>query len=180
MLVLKSRNVPSTFNLCWYAVIWGLAIAAVWRWECVCCFLTSSFEVWVNIIVLMSITAVPVAVYYRRLTFAKAMLFAVVYGFSVFFFDLLAAEFAYKYELAYGENVSLFGRSGMRSWWFYEGRLIIALGPGVVCVLMCRVILGKVVLQNGMMCPGCGYTLLGCNNRVCPECGRGFSLSELA
>lgn len=179
MLVLKSRNVPSTFNLCWYAVIWGLAIAAVWRWECVCCFLTSSFEVWVNIIVLMSITAVPVAVYYRRLTFAKAMLFAVVYGFSVFFLISWPQSLPTNMNLHMVRTFHYLVDLACDHGGFMRG-LIIALGPGVVCVLMCRVILGKVVLQNGMMCPGCGYTLLGCNNRVCPECGRGFSLSELA
>ncbi|MCG3132742.1 MAG: hypothetical protein FLDDKLPJ_03608 [Phycisphaerae bacterium] len=179
MIVLKPSKVLGKFSLCGHAIVWGLAMAAVWRWECVCCVFRSSFEFLVSLVVLMSVTAVPVAVYYRRLTFVKAVLFAIAYGLAVFFFDLLAATLAYEFELAYGEAGSLFGRFGMRAWWIYEGAILVAMGPGIVCVLMCRVILGKVVLQNGMMCPGCGHTLLGTSGRVCPECGRGFGLHEL-
>ena len=35
------------------------------------------------------------------------------------------------------------------------------------------------LLQDGTLCPGCGYSLIGNTSEVCPECGRPFTYAEL-
>lgn len=44
---------------------------------------------------------------------------------------------------------------------------------------MCRWFKGKVVVQDGTLCPKCGYCLIGNIDRICPECGREFTFQEL-
>jgi hypothetical protein len=34
-------------------------------------------------------------------------------------------------------------------------------------------------IQDGTVCPGCGYSLIGNESMVCPECGRRFTFEEL-
>lgn len=36
-----------------------------------------------------------------------------------------------------------------------------------------------VILQDGTLCPGCAYSLIGNTSMICPECGRAFTLDEL-
>ena len=38
---------------------------------------------------------------------------------------------------------------------------------------------GPIVVQDGTLCPDCGYSLVGCTREVCPECGRPFSYQEM-
>ena len=38
---------------------------------------------------------------------------------------------------------------------------------------------GSVVVQNGTLCPACGYNLTGNESNLCPECGRRFEVLEL-
>ena len=38
---------------------------------------------------------------------------------------------------------------------------------------------GVAVIQDGTMCPGCGYSLIGNTTMICPECGRAFTFEEL-
>jgi len=42
-----------------------------------------------------------------------------------------------------------------------------------------RATLPKFVLQDGTLCPGCGYCLIGVTDKRCPECGRPFTYEEL-
>jgi hypothetical protein len=35
------------------------------------------------------------------------------------------------------------------------------------------------VVQNGTLCPGCGYCVIGVFELRCPECGRSFTYDEL-
>jgi hypothetical protein len=37
----------------------------------------------------------------------------------------------------------------------------------------------RVVVQDGALCPGCAYCLIGNESMVCPECGRPFTFEEL-
>lgn len=34
-------------------------------------------------------------------------------------------------------------------------------------------------IQDGTLCPGCAYCLIGNTSSICPECGRPFTLAEL-
>jgi hypothetical protein len=45
--------------------------------------------------------------------------------------------------------------------------------------LVGRLMRGKLVIQDGLMCPNCGYALLGTPGRICSECGHDFGFSEL-
>lgn len=36
---------------------------------------------------------------------------------------------------------------------------------------LCRLVRGKVLVQDGTLCPECGYSLIGNASGVCPECG---------
>jgi len=38
---------------------------------------------------------------------------------------------------------------------------------------------GRLLIQDGVHCPGCGYNLKGNTSSVCSECGRPFTLEEL-
>ncbi len=38
---------------------------------------------------------------------------------------------------------------------------------------------GPIVIQDGTICPGCGYSLHGAVNRMCSECGREYTFQEL-
>jgi hypothetical protein len=42
-----------------------------------------------------------------------------------------------------------------------------------------RWIKGRVVMQDGTLCPKCGYSLVGNVSRICPECGREYTYQEL-
>lgn len=44
------------------------------------------------------------------------------------------------------------------------------------CISVTR---GSVRIQDGTLCPGCGYCLIGCPSSVCPECGRPFTSEDL-
>ena len=37
----------------------------------------------------------------------------------------------------------------------------------------------RVILQDGTLCPGCAYSLIGNTSMICPECGRTFTWNEL-
>jgi Kef-type K+ transport system membrane component KefB len=38
----------------------------------------------------------------------------------------------------------------------------------------------RVVFQDGTLCPGCAYCLVGASGCICPECGRPFTETELS
>ena len=49
-----------------------------------------------------------------------------------------------------------------------------------LCGWLCaRLVKGKVVVQDGTLCPGCGYSLIGNVEQRCPECAREFTYQEL-
>lgn len=45
--------------------------------------------------------------------------------------------------------------------------------------LLCRLIRGGVVVQDGLTCPECLYSLRGNTTGICPECGHAYTLEEL-
>jgi len=45
--------------------------------------------------------------------------------------------------------------------------------------LVCRIRLGRCVIQDGTICQGCGYCVIGSINQTCSECGREFTFQEL-
>ena len=67
--------------------------------------------------------------------------------------------------------------------WTMLVTLIGAMPPYVAAFFGVGIILreryGRVVVQDGTLCPGCGYSLIGNESMICPECGRGFTFEEL-
>lgn len=58
----------------------------------------------------------------------------------------------------------------------------VSLGVAAVCVvawLWVRRWNEVVLLQDGTLCPHCGYSLIGNTTMLCPECGRDFTFREL-
>ncbi|MCG3137091.1 MAG: hypothetical protein HJJLKODD_00933 [Phycisphaerae bacterium] len=59
---------------------------------------------------------------------------------------------------------------------------VIAQIPGVIASGVWYVVyrLGPPrIIQDGTRCPGCGYSLVGNQSMVCPECGRAYTFTEL-
>ncbi len=52
---------------------------------------------------------------------------------------------------------------------------LLAAAVGLVVSQACY----RLVVQDGTLCPGCGYKLIGLTSHVCPECGRPFTYEEL-
>lgn len=50
-----------------------------------------------------------------------------------------------------------------------------AAGLGLLASRACY----RLVIQDGTLCLGCGYKLIGLTSQVCPECGREFTYQEL-
>ena len=57
--------------------------------------------------------------------------------------------------------------------------LILSFSTLALVSVICRLWFGPMIIQNGTMCPGCSYSLVGCDNQTCPECGREFTYQEL-
>lgn len=64
----------------------------------------------------------------------------------------------------------------------YLGSILFLFLSGLVSVvfwLFLRHRRPSVVIQDGTLCPECGYLLIGNVSMQCPECGRAFTLEEL-
>jgi hypothetical protein len=56
---------------------------------------------------------------------------------------------------------------------------VVLIGSAVSSKLLARWRSGKVVIQDGLTCPRCGYSLLGTPGHLCSECGYDFGFAEL-
>lgn len=76
---------------------------------------------------------------------------------------------------------AIFGVS-IRSGWSIPFFLGLLIGVDVICIiawLLVRLTLPRFVVQNGTLCPDCGYCVIGVFGLRCPECGRSFTYDEL-
>lgn len=80
--------------------------------------------------------------------------------------------------------------SRQRDWegWTALGNLLVGLGGLMACLWVWtetarerieRIRESRAGGQAGRLCPACGYDMGGLTNLVCPECGTGFTLSDL-
>ena len=62
-----------------------------------------------------------------------------------------------------------------------SGSVLILLFAGMYTVTwhIIQMTLGPIVVQDGTLCPQCGYCLAGAESTVCSECGREFTFQEL-
>jgi hypothetical protein len=59
----------------------------------------------------------------------------------------------------------------------------IGLAPGPTFAafvwLLCRLVRGRVIVEQDFACPKCDYSLRGNTTGICPECGHAYTLREL-
>ena len=119
---------------------------------------------------------VPVPWVYRHTPGWRIVVYGVIYALGLVIWTetiwLLLVEMELKIPVLYVP--------GLVSMFLFNSNLLVG-GFGLVCLtwLICRLVRGPIVQQDGTLCPNCAYSLLGCVEQVCPECGREFTFQEL-
>lgn len=118
----------------------------------------------------------PIPWLYRHTPGWRILAFAVVYVLGLVVWGEVVLLLLVEWQL----RIPVLYRPGMSRLSFAASNLLV--GGFVVCCLMwliCRVVRGPIVQQDGTLCPNCAYLLVGCAGRICPECGREFTYQEL-
>lgn len=124
--------------------------------------------------------ALPVFRWYARMCMGSMILFALIYLIVAMLFDFIAVVALSAYQNASGTRLLFVSRDSLDTWLLLPHYFAASCAAGIVGAwLVCRLRQGRVVLQDGSMCPGCGYSILGSRERVCSECGREFTFQEL-
>ena len=125
-----------------------------------------------KVVVTGSVVAALMALAISDCRCARYWWVALSFGMYVGVLTYLAAPLAFHIHLTYhGHNVE---PHAMGPVW--------ALSFGLVYLCTWRIVQavsGPILIQDGTLCPGCGYCLRGCTGQRCPECGREYSLEEL-
>jgi hypothetical protein len=122
----------------------------------------------------------PMILMYRRLFgWGRGIYVAVLAAATVALseaLNLLAAI----YGVVLGRSMPFLTRDAVGSVHLPPDRLFFAIVViASVTFVVLRMILGRVVLQDGTLCPQCAYSVLRVYSRRCPECGREFTFQEL-
>ncbi len=131
-------------------------------------------------ILFAAFVGIPVTYIAKRTTTLRTLQFVIVYVLSL----VLIQQFSNWGNVIWGGYVDAplpgFGRSGTLPLFIITPTAI------PLCFLSCllywvasRYRWGPVVIQDGTMCPQCGYNILGAVDRICSECGREFTYQEL-
>jgi hypothetical protein len=134
----------------------------------------------VTLLVCTALAFVPICLVYNRLYGDSAVVFVTVYQLSIQALNLAIGFAMEAYQKHIDYHVPLLTRVGTDAGFVFPHHLFGATLFGMlVAWLVLRVRLGPVVLQDGSLCPACGYSLRGCVVQRCPECGREFTFQEL-
>jgi hypothetical protein len=118
----------------------------------------------------------PVPWLYRRLPGYRILAYAVAYALGVLIFK----ESLVAVILHAGVRIPVLHRPGLTTCFLFTEHMLIGGFVGVCLAwLVCRGWVGPVVVQNGSLCPHCAYSLVGCADRICPECGHEFTYESL-
>ena len=144
----------------------------------------SSNHPWLEVLFKIACVAVfsglPVAFVYRSLYRSGWFSFTVVYLGLIQLLNLFAVLLAIAYSELTGSPIPIINRVNSEATFMYPHYLAFASALGMICTwTICRSIYGKVILQDGTKCPGCGYTVIGSFAQICPECGREYTKQEL-
>ena len=117
------------------------------------------------------LTVMQIVMTRRRILWRTALIwmFLEVAGGVCFFVATVAQIRHYRYQSM------IDGIDGLALWAFGAGLISFLIGWFILAVIQTRV----EKLKPGAFCPGCGYCLIGSTGRICPECGRVFTLEEL-
>ena len=163
-----------------HAFGYAVALNAVMRLVFVVNTVPTLLEVCVYMVLTLPVAGAPMRRIYRRLIRWQSLHFTLLYTLIVVGLNVLCRVFNWVYAAFADEPFPVFRRGGTMPL-FIDGQTlagICLLGSGLAWA-WCRCQLGVVVAQDGTMCPGCGYSLIGCTNQLCPECGREFTFQEL-
>jgi hypothetical protein len=147
-------------------------------------FVAHTIPVWVDFVVcqacLSLMVAVPLVHVYKRVQVQRLLQFIVMYGIGLLVLNILCVIIDDEWMLRFEKHFPPFARGGTRPVFHRPTALILYYGLGcLVGWIWCRCKHGRVVVQNGTTCPGCGYSLMGACRRLCSECGREFTYQEL-
>lgn len=162
------------------AMLCSVAVNVVLRLVFVVTQVPSSSGIWLCLLGTLIIIAAPMPVLYSRLRRQRVIGFAAIYALSVVLLGAVCEFSGDVYFGVTGEVLPLFSRGWGIPLYVSHSNLVVISLIGPLCAwLVCRWIRGPIVEQDGTLCPRCGYCLTGSVDRVCPECGRGFTFEDL-
>lgn len=159
---------------------WALAVNAGMRLVLLTSTTPSASDTVYYLVVAGFMVLVPLPWVYSRIVARRIFAFVTVYSVAVVTMNGLLSLLADGLHARLGNAGWLFVRGGTRPVFVNAIGLLVYTPPLTLlawCVL--RWIRGPVREQDGTLCPGCGYCLVGATVPVCLECGRGFSVAEL-
>ena len=114
--------------------------------------------------------------FYSRVTRGKMLAYVLAFALGLAFWSRLAVFVGLELDLGF----LFFHRNGLTMVNVTPGQLILmSLFGSTIGWIVARCFKGAIVVQDGTLCPKCGYCLAGCPDRICPECGREFTYQEL-
>jgi hypothetical protein len=126
-----------------------------------------------------SVPAVAAVLTYERYPTVRGgrlFAYAILCAAGLAFWSELTKLLLYGYKF----HAPLLCRDGVTLAFVVPSQLVpLSLVGSLVAWLVCRLVKGRVVIQDGTLCPKCGYSLAGNISRICPECGREYTYQEL-
>ena len=118
----------------------------------------------------------PIPLLYKRIPLFRMIGYSLVYTAGL----VCWSELLKFLQRDVGLVIPLLNRLGLAVITPFTSNLVVGgLGGCWLAWALCRWRYGRVIEQDGTLCPNCAYSLVGCSDRVCPECGREFTLQEL-
>lgn len=159
---------------------WALAVNLGMRLVLVTSSVPPSDDVVYYLLLAFCMVLVPVPFLYSRVVARRILAFVAAYSFAVVAISASLSLLADFLHLRWGTAGWLFSRGGSRPVFVNTISLAAFTPPAMLLAWSAlRWTRGPVREQDGTLCPGCGYCLVGVAVPVCPECGRGFSAAEL-
>ena len=135
---------------------------------------------WLYVVAAFVIVVAPMLVLYPRIQRRSILVYAAAYTLGTVSCNLCSGEIAIAYREATGRGFAPFWRPGAQVVFVDDLTLLVLVFAGTLFAWgACRLVRGPVSVQDGTLCPGCGYSLLGASEAKCTECGREFRYQEL-
>lgn len=118
----------------------------------------------------------PIPWLYHHTPGWRIVAYAAIYALGLVIWKEIAVLAVFDMEL----RIPILYRPGMAIFFLFASNLLIG-GFVLSCAawLICRLVRGPIAQQDGTLCPNCAYSLVGCMDEICPECGREFTYQEL-
>lgn len=173
-------TLPGVVGVVLYAALAALGANLALRFVLVTPRALSAGEWWAARAVTGVVSGIPTAVLYRRLHSWRFWLFGACFVcMSAAIMDCVS----YLAEAVWSLwHVTLVPYPGLRlvpvSFEALDAGISVFLGTAAAWTLS-RIVRGRIVIDERILCPTCGYCIAGSENLICPECGRPFTWEEL-